>query len=336
VIICSNCGATNNEADGHICRKCGALLPISNKTPRIRIATKKKEKENLKSDKPVKDEEQFFKPSKSELHDIPLTEDIHVKTASKANVESSEIINTQDSEYLVKIEENEQDKEILKEITPTPYKGSIIADKGIYGVKPQEKINEEKKITKGSSSVSESALVKQKQLEEDMTKVLKFLSKKVTVKPLDDLKNIPVAKEKKVKELTPSSMNEILRNLLKLDMHIEASAIIQKDGTILASAISSRISDSLFGTIAQNLSMIGNDIIEGLDAGKLMNISIRGSEGILDLAPIDTKGKLKNEIVLIIFSHPKVKSGIIHFAVNIVKKQIIEYLGLSKIKVKLD
>jgi predicted regulator of Ras-like GTPase activity (Roadblock/LC7/MglB family)/ribosomal protein L40E len=330
VIICSNCGATNNEADGHICRKCGALLPISNKIPRIRISTKKKDKVLPKIDKSSKEIEPVIKPNKSELHDIPLNEELHEEVISKSKVDALKALNTQNIEIVQKIEESEENQEILKEITPKPYKGSIIADKGVYSVKSQEKIIEEKKINTVSTSKSDSGLIKQKHLEEDMTNVLKFLSKKVTVKPLDDLKKLPEVKEKKEKQIPPSSMNEILRNLLKLDNYIEASAIIQKNGTILASAISSRISDSLFGTITQNLSMIGNDIIEGLDAGKLMNISVRGSEGVLDLAPIDIKGKLKNEIVLIIFSHPKVKSGIIHFAANIVKKQVIEYLGLSK------
>jgi predicted regulator of Ras-like GTPase activity (Roadblock/LC7/MglB family) len=77
--------------------------------------------------------------------------------------------------------------------------------------------------------------------------------------------------------------------------------------------------------------MIGNDIIKGLNAGKLQNISIRGTNGVLDLAPINTGGDtLGRDMMLIILSHPKVKSGIIYFAVNIVQKQVKEYLGLTK------
>ena len=108
------------------------------------------------------------------------------------------------------------------------------------------------------------------------------------------------------------------------------ATIIKTDGTILASAISSRISESLFTTIGMNLSMIGTDIIEGLDAGVLKSISVRGTEGVLELAPIDRENPNVKDMLLILFSHPKDKSGIIVFAVNIVKKQIKEYLGLSK------
>jgi predicted regulator of Ras-like GTPase activity (Roadblock/LC7/MglB family) len=171
--------------------------------------------------------------------------------------------------------------------------------------------------------------MKQKQLEEDMTKVLSFLSKKITVQKLPAEMSLETKKQKE-EVIPPSSMSEILKELLKLDLHIEASAIIKKDGTILASAISSRMSDSLFATIGQNLSMIGIDIIEGLSAGKLMNISVRGSKGVVDLAPIDAENSLGSDMILIIFSSPRVKSGIINFAANIVKKQVKQYLGLTK------
>ncbi|MHA1497150.1 MAG: hypothetical protein ACTSRT_06335, partial [Promethearchaeota archaeon] len=95
MIICSNCGATNNEAKGHICRKCGALLPVSTKPPRVRIQTKKKPEKKVKqtSSKPqVKSKKQ----SKSlELQEIPK-----VNTLPKIKVEEEEknIIETESNE----------------------------------------------------------------------------------------------------------------------------------------------------------------------------------------------------------------------------------------------
>jgi predicted regulator of Ras-like GTPase activity (Roadblock/LC7/MglB family) len=235
----------------------------------------------------------------------------------------------------VNLGEVEEDREFLKEIAPQPFRGSIIADKGIYGQPKQSRKvsrSKSKKVTQVAiaSENIESSLLKQKQLEEDMTKVLSFLSKKITVKPLKPVKKGVKASTKPKDSIPPSSMNEILKDLLKLDVYIEASAIIKKDGTILASALSSRISDSLFATIAANLSMMGVDIIEGLTAGTLLNMSIRGTDGVLDLAPITFKNVPGNEMILIIFSHPKIKSGIIHFAVSIVKKRVKQYIGLSK------
>ncbi|MFX0073885.1 MAG: hypothetical protein ACFE96_00475 [Candidatus Hermodarchaeota archaeon] len=330
MIICSNCGTTNNEQSGRICRKCGALLPISSRPPRIKVSSKKGGKQQIKEQRtppvkkaqPVPSEKKATKqkveskPEILDLHEIPKSEEEHKKEFVDDNAES------------------EFEGEILREIKPQPFTGSIIADKRVYGKPPQTKgVLDSESIDLKDVKVSpniESTLVKQKQLEEDMTKVLSFLSKKITVKPLQTIKKEEKIDKKPEKVIPPSSMNEILKDLLKLDLHIEASAIIKKDGTILASAISSRISDSLFATIAQNLSMIGNDIIEGLSAGSLMNISIRGTNGVLDLAPIGSKESLGDDMILIIFSYPKVKSGIIHLAVSIVKKQVNQYLGLSK------
>ena len=334
MIICTNCGATNNEADGAICRKCGALLPISTKSSRTRISTKKKEKEIKEKAQIPKEEVVVAKLTDFNLQDIPLRGKQAPKQGSSKEDDSPKdttILTTHNVSE--NTEEIYEQPEILTEIKPRPFEGSIISSKGIYGRKtvelPRDK-DVKQNIPESSPTETESSLVKQKQLEKDMSKVLKFLSTKITVKPLTELKVQKEIIKEPEPQIAPSSMNEILTNLLALDNHIEASAIIQKDGTILASAISSRISDSLFATIAQNLSMIGNDIIEGLNAGKLTDISIKGSEGVLDLAPIDTKGKIKNEMVLIVFSHPKVKGGIIHLAANMVKKQVIQYLGLTK------
>jgi len=353
LIICSNCGTTNNESAGNICRKCGALLPRSRRPPRIKIAPKKeilesqlentktktkkkpqKKPQAIKSQKKPSIRKEPIKPKSLDLHEIPKVKALnnnHVEI-SEDLFDEEEIFQDDFDEFLDEVEE---DTEFLKEIAPQPFRGSIIADKGVYGQpKQKRKVSRStsKKVTQVAvaSENTESTLLKQKQLEEDMTKVLSFLSKKITVKPLKPVKKGVKTSTKPKDSIPPSSMNEILKDLLKLDLHIEASAIIKNDGTILASALSSRISDSLFATIAANLSMIGKDIIEGLSAGTLLNISLRGTDGVLDLAPISFKKLPEDDMILMIFSHPKIKSGIIHFAVSIVKKRVQQYLGLSK------
>ncbi|MFX1355869.1 MAG: roadblock/LC7 domain-containing protein [Promethearchaeota archaeon] len=324
MIICSNCGATNNEAETHICRKCGALLPISSKPPRIRLTTPKKSTGKSKPKKVILQEEETIS-NKLNLQEIPkgvIQTDNELKSEPLNDANFKLDQKDIDNEY----DEYKEEKEILQEIAPKPFRGSIISSKSVN----QSSIKQSKKaeLTTKDSSV-EISLLKQKQLEEDMSKVLKFLSNKITVKklPSEEKKEI---KKKTEPTISPASLSEILKELLKLDLHIEASAIIKNDGTILASAISSRISDSLFATIGQNLLMIGKDIIEGLTAGKLMNISVRGTNGVLDLAPIDIESTLGKDMLLIILSNPRVKSGIINFAANIVRKQVKEYLGISK------
>jgi len=340
MIICSNCGATNNEASGHICRKCGALLPTSRRAPRIRMTPSKKEKKEVKPQKRIPDKKKVSKPKPDhlDLREIPKPEKFKEIQDEDDLIETQTSFEDKNIEEFVESElaDEEEDTDILKEITPQPYKGSIISDKGVFGPTRQVRRRADTKSRSAqkstvSSSKKEHVLLKQKQLEEDMSKVLSFLSKKITVKPLESIKKQKQAiQEKPEEKIPPSSMNEILKDLLKLDLHIEASAIIKGDGTILASAISSRISETLFATIGQNLSMIGNDIIKGLSAGTLLNISIRGTNGVLDLAPIGSKKSFGDDMILIILSHPRVKSGIIYFAVSIIKKQVKQYLGLLK------
>jgi len=338
MIICSNCGATNNEVSSHICRKCGALLPASRRPPRIRMAPSKKEKKEVKPQKRIPDKKKDSKPKPDhlDLQEIPKPEKLNEIEDDLIEIQTP--FEDKNVEELVEseLEDEEEDTDALEEITPQPYKGSIIADKGVLGPPRQVRTRADTKsrITRKSTaspSEKESVLLKQKQLEEDMSNVLSFLSKKITVKPLESVKKQKQAiQEKPEEKIPPSSMNEILKDLLKLDLYIEASAIIKGDGTILASAISSRISETLFATIGQNLSVIGNDIINGLSAGTLLNISIRGTNGVLDLAPIGSKKSFGDDMILMILSHPRVKSGIIYFAVSIVKKQVKQYLGLLK------
>ncbi|MEE9376797.1 MAG: hypothetical protein V3V33_02035 [Candidatus Lokiarchaeia archaeon] len=358
MIICQNCGTTNNELNTRICRNCGALLPVSSRTTRVRgqkITTEKKKKKKVSK----KTKEEAVKPKEKiedelKLEEIPKETEINDKT-----MELHEIPSISEEEYEIPTPKDSKPT-ILQEIPAKPFQGSIInaqssikrpsslptpsprskdaisdAFSELKSSVLEDQIEEQETplspIPIGSTeSESEESVLKQKQLEKDMTEVLGFLSKKISVKKLETPKAKKKDKEEPKEEIPPSSMSEILKRLLTLDLNIEASAIIKTDGTILASATSSRISDSLFATIGMNLSMIGTDIIEGLGAGTLKTISIKATEGVLDLAPVDKNNPSVKDMFLILLSHPKVKSGIINFAVNIVKKQIKEYLGLIK------
>ncbi len=275
------------------------------------------------------------------LDEIPSEASEYVDTGS-----INEVLDESEQEI------GEEKSQVLQEITPKPFQSSLLSVKKDFqptsstSIDPisdafselkESILEEEKEKPKPSlvpipakTSEAEVSISKQKRLEKDMTEVLSFLSKKISVKKLEP----PVAESKTKKEpekkIPPSSMNEILNELIRLDSRIEASAIIKTDGTMLASAISSRISESLFSTIGMNLSMIGSDILHGLSAGTLKSISVKGSEGVLDLAPIDRESPNLKDMILILFSHPKVKSGIISVAINLIKKQIIYYLGLEK------
>ncbi len=318
-------------------------MPVSSKTTRKRkLKTEKKEKKKQEIiqheiEKPIEPPEQ--KPVNLDLQEIPLEQE-----------ENAEINHTLQTEYKEEPIIKQDEPEILQEIPPKPFESSLItshkplakplprsnnivsdAFKELKQSVFEEEAEEYKpKLTPipKDGKESESALLKQKKLERDMIEVLSFLSKKISVKKLDLAK--PIEKKEPEKKIPPTSMNEILKGLISLDSNIEASAILKTDGKILASAISTRISDSLFATVGMNLSMIGTDIIEGLSAGTLKSISVQGSNGVLSLAPIDKKNPSLKDMILILFSDPKVKSGIISFAVHMVKKQVKEYLGFEQ------
>jgi len=315
IIICQNCGATNQDVK--FCRKCGALLPVSSKSPRLRVSASKTKKEKGQK---LKDLDLQEIPKEAESIDQLSVEDEVLEDFMDKDAES---INVPESEESLK-----DKREILKEITPQPYRSSIIASNSVSILHPSGETSGTQTLPKSTEAEVESTLMKQKQLEKDMTEVLGFLSKKITVKKLDTPKS-KTKKEQVTEKIPPASMNEILNQLLTLDLHIEASAIIKSDGTILASALSNRISDTLFATIGQTLNQIGADIINGLSAGSLKSISVRGTEGVLDLAPIGKESQSIKDMILVIYSYPKAKSGIINFAANIVKKQLIEYLGIK-------
>ncbi len=256
-----------------------------------------------------------------------------------------------------------QDKNYLKEVSPPPFEGSLIIKKGIFRP-PATKINREDesklkedlpKIAEGLSEEvpkiiipniktppSENKPIERiqppnasenfsEELIKDMRSLLSNLSEKLKVpedKRKEEIRNQQKVTAKKI--IPPQNMNDILKKLLSLDLQIEAAAIIKTDGTILASAISSMISDEIFITISKNLTDIGNDIINWLNAGPLEMVSIKGKQGILDLALLEENIPELRDLILIIFSHPKAKRGVISLAINIVKKQVFEYLGIIK------
>lgn len=364
--ICANCGSTNKNDKDKFCKTCGAMLPVKRphrirmksndlnknehkvKTPPI-IVDKNKSATNKTNGiiPPLNIESQFFTSRKiktQKLDQLNLQE-IPKETPKKIAQIKSSVKSKPKVKELKKInvteipDSMENDDRVLREIKPKPFSGSIIASREVYGSPKSNSIEQQNQETQLSTTTTtlnnskiEDALYKRKRLEEDMANVLGFLSEKLKSVKLEKAQK---SKSKKMKEritekIPPTNLNEILKNLMKLDLHIEASALIEKDGTILASAISTRMSDSLFATIGQNLTMIGKDIIDGLSAGKLKSISVRGTDGILDLAPIDKSDPNIKSMILIIFSHPKIKSGILSMAVSIVKKQIMDILTANK------
>ncbi|MBN2153881.1 MAG: hypothetical protein JW839_20660, partial [Candidatus Lokiarchaeota archaeon] len=147
---------------------------------------------------------------------------------------------------------------------------------------------------------------------------------------MDVLPKVPAAKQKEQpvsarSELPfkePENLGDVLRDLIKIDPVIKASALVKRDGTILASAISSTLSDSLIAIIATTVTTVGSDIIFATDAGELKYITFGGTTGIVHVVP--TIG----DIFLIILTGPNSKQGIISVVARQVEKGVRNYLNL--------
>ena len=133
IIICQNCGTTNNELNTRICRTCGALLPVSSRSKRRERSKSKKKPSDKKSSNQKKVQRTQSKPAQNsmDLHEIPKSDDV-----IKIPEEPKEIVdqNAESIEINPRINEPEQlskelEKTGLQEITPKPFQSSILNHK---------------------------------------------------------------------------------------------------------------------------------------------------------------------------------------------------------------
>ncbi len=157
-----------------------------------------------------------------------------------------------------------------------------------------------------------SQSMQSQQIEQEMTHVMSALKGTSTVRMEPE-----VTPQKEATNLTiPNSLNDILINLTQLDANIEASALVNLNGEIIASAISERFDEFLISTITNTLGTISQDVIASLESGDLKFISIFATKGILFLSPI-----MKN-VFLVLYTSSDAKIGLINLARMVVKKKI--------------
>lgn len=120
----------------------------------------------------------------------------------------------------------------------------------------------------------------------------------------------------------PENLGDVLRDLIKIDPVVKASALVKRDGTILASAISSALSDSLVAIIATTVTTVGSDIMFATESGELKYITFGGTAGIIHIVPT------LSDIFLIILTGPNSKQGIISVVAKQVEKGVKTYLNL--------
>ena len=170
-------------------------------------------------------------------------------------------------------------------------------------------------ITNPLMTISSQSIQSQ-QIEQEMTSIMSVF-KEVSIPKLPSQSAIsPSPSDVKHDHSIPNSLDDILTNLSQLDLNIEASALVNLDGKIVASAISERFDKFLISTITNTLGTISQDVISSLESGDLKFISIFATKGILFLAPI-----MKN-VFLVLYTSSDAKIGLISLARMIVKKKI--------------
>ena len=135
-------------------------------------------------------------------------------------------------------------------------------------------------------------------------------------------KAVAAKPEQEISFKEPDNLNDVLRELIKVDPVIKASALVKRDGTIIASGISTIFSDSLISIIATTVANIAKDIIFATESGDLKYITLGGTSGVIHLVPILA------DIFLVILTGANSKQGIINVVAKNVEKGVKKYLNL--------
>jgi len=166
-----------------------------------------------------------------------------------------------------------------------------------------------------STSVNQDVLNTNQEAAQVMVKPIPTRRQKIKEK-------IPVIKRKS--DLTPEKkekLKEALHSLNKLDKMLEASAIIDRDGTILVSAVSNRYSEQMMAMVTMNIFDIASDSIKALSGGNLKLLNLIADNAIVMLTWVNS------QTVLILITSPKSQIGLLTMYSQLISQKINEILS---------
>ncbi|TFG04209.1 MAG: hypothetical protein EU536_05020 [Promethearchaeota archaeon] len=114
---------------------------------------------------------------------------------------------------------------------------------------------------------------------------------------------------------------EFLKELNKLDRTLEASAVVRRDGTLLASAHSSRAKPEMMATISSTLYSIAIDSIRAISGGKMRMVTITAEQCVLMLTNVD------KDTILILVTSPKSNLGLVSMYSELMAQNIAKFLA---------
>ena len=143
-------------------------------------------------------------------------------------------------------------------------------------------------------------------------------------KPLGVEKPEPSVSSQKQSPLSKAEKGqliEFLRGMSRLDRFLEASAVVTRDGTLLASAHSTRAKPEMMSTISSALYGIGEDSIRAISGGKIRLVTIIAEQCVLMLSPIN------EDTILLLVTSPKSNLGLLHMQSELVAQNIAKFLA---------
>ncbi len=143
-------------------------------------------------------------------------------------------------------------------------------------------------------------------------------------KPLGVARSQPApsrAKQAAIPADIKEQLIEFLRGLNKLDRSLEASAVVRRDGSLLASAHSSRVKPEMMATISSTLFGIAADSIRAISGGPMRIVTITAQQVVLMLRPIN------EETILLLVTGANSNIGLISMRSEVVAQNIAKFLG---------
>ncbi|MHA1359848.1 MAG: zinc-ribbon domain-containing protein [Candidatus Helarchaeota archaeon] len=143
-------------------------------------------------------------------------------------------------------------------------------------------------------------------------------------KPLGVARSQPAPSRAKRTILSPdikAQLIEFLRGLNKLDRSLEASAVVKRDGSLLASAHSSRVKPEMMATISSTLFGIAADSIRAISGGMMRIVTITAQQVVLMLRPIN------EDTILLLVTGANSNIGLISMKSELVAQNIANFLA---------
>ncbi len=166
-----------------------------------------------------------------------------------------------------------------------------------------------------TAASSPSGLAVERKAERPKTFAKKPLGVAKPETPSPNVKHAEISKEEQ------AQLIEFLRGLNRLDRSLEASAVVKKDGTLLASAHSTRAKPEMMTTISSTLFSISEDSIRAISGGKIRAVTIMAETCVLMLCPIN------DDTILLLVTSPKSNLGLLSMQSEMVSQNIAKLLA---------